>query len=178
MIKAFLEYAKALYELAAEEGAEETVLNEMGEIVGVLNENPQYLDLLDAPNIPALERVELVSGAFSGINTNLLNFIRILVTNKQMKSFESCHKEYIKLYNTAHNREEVTVITAFLLSHEQKAALVKKLEKLLGKTIVPVYKVDKKCLGGVILRFADRQIDGSIKGKLDALGQSIVSTIA
>lgn len=173
------EYARALYELAEEEKAEKAMLDELGAVYGILRENPEYCRLLDAPNIAADERLELVSEAFSGkIGDLILNFMKLLVEKRIMHQFEKCFKAYRKLYNTANNTENVTIITAVALNEEQRVRLVSKLESITGKKLLPEYSVDKACLGGVIVRFESSQIDGSVKRKLDMLGQKIVSATA
>lgn len=170
------EYAKALYEIAEESNSEDVFLKEMDLIIGMFDENPRYIKLLDAPMIPAEDRTALVDKAFGTIiNAYLLNFIKILVEKKQVRQFAKCRKVFLRLYDEARGRERVTVITATPLSEIQKGKLLEGLEKWTKRTVLPIHQVDPGCLGGVILRFANKQIDGSVKGKLEQIRKLIHS---
>ena len=59
------------------------------------------------------------------------------------------------------------------MTQPQKTALTTKLEKMTGKRIVLENKVDPGILGGVVLRYCAKQIDGSVKARLDAFAQTL-----
>ena len=56
MTAAGAEYGGALYELAAEEGLEEVILEQLTEVRRLLAENPDYEKLLAMPSVPKAER--------------------------------------------------------------------------------------------------------------------------
>ena len=49
-------YGGSLYDLAAEEGLEARILDELDGAVAVFREDPEYLHLLSIPSIPKKER--------------------------------------------------------------------------------------------------------------------------
>ena len=55
-----LEYAKALFMLAEEEGACDATLSDLRTAVGAVKENESYLELLDTPALPKEEKLRLV----------------------------------------------------------------------------------------------------------------------
>lgn len=50
-----------------------------------------------------------------------------------------------------------------------------KLEARFGQGLDLTFEVEPAVLGGVVVRVGDQMIDGSVKGKLDALAQTLAS---
>ena len=67
---------------------------------------------------------------------------------------------------------DVTVTSAFALDGKVEKALASKLKTVLASDIHLKTTVDSALLGGVIIRFGDTIIDGSIRGRLDRLAES------
>lgn len=69
-------------------------------------------------------------------------------------------------------------MTAMPLSERLRNKLVAKLEAVSGAKIVLVEKVDKSLMGGIVLRYSDTEIDGSVRTKLDDIKAQIDGVIA
>ena len=67
------------------------------------------------------------------------------------------------------------VSSAVPLTGDEQAALGKKLEGRFGQPLELRFEVDPSLLGGVAVRVGDQVIDGSVRGKLDALAQTLGS---
>ncbi len=63
----------------------------------------------------------------------------------------------------------MVVRTAVALTPEERAEIEKALAKRFGRGQSPTFEVDPQVLGGVWLRVGDRIIDGSLRGRLEAL---------
>ncbi len=166
-------YAASLFSLAQDENKTDSIMEELKEVGAILAENKDYPKLLDTPTLPLEERLGLIDKAFSGAEEYVLNFIKLLCEKKCTHTFSDCVKQYEKLYNKVNNIEKITVITAVPLSDALKEKLVSKLEKEYSKTIVPEYRVDKKILGGIVIRTENSQTDASVRSRLDAIRAQI-----
>lgn len=160
------QYGKALYSLCKDDGKCEKILEELTLIEDILEENPEYKNLIDTPALKLEERLKLIEEAFSTLDEILVNFIKILSSKKLFKEFSECKKEYIKNYDRDNNVERVTAITAVPLTDAQLSALKKKIELSLKKTVCIKNEISADIIGGVILRYAGSMTDGSIKGRL------------
>ncbi len=67
------------------------------------------------------------------------------------------------------------VSSAIALTGEEQAGLSEKLDARFGQPLELRFDVDPSLLGGVKVRVGDQVIDGSVKGKLEALAQSLGS---
>ena len=76
-------------------------------------------------------------------------------------------------YHEDHNIVEVRAVTAVPMNEKLTAALKAKLEATLGKTVELSCKVDPACMGGVLLELPGRQLDGTVKNRLEGLAASL-----
>lgn len=72
---------------------------------------------------------------------------------------------------------EVTgrISSAVPLTKEEQAALRRKLQARFDRPLDLRFEVEPSLLGGITVRVGDQVIDGSVKGKLDALAQTLGS---
>ena len=169
------DYGRALFELARQEHREGEIGEEMAGVRAILEQQPAYARLLDSPALPREQRLSLVEEAFSSLNLYHLNFLRILCEKHAVKQYAACARVYGQLYEQAHGILRATAMTAVAMSKGQQAALAKKLEAMTGKTVKLTNVVDARVLGGVTLRFAGVQLDGSLQARLEALRQSLAA---
>ena len=178
MTAAGAEYGGALYELAAEEGLEEVVLQQLCEVRRLLAENPAYEKLLAMPSVPKAERCAALDEAFGGqVEVYLLNFLKLLCEKGAIRTLPDCLAEYRARYNEAHGILEATAVTAVPMSAGQADALKKKLESITGKTIAMTARVEPGCLGGVRLEVEGTQLDGTVKNRLDEMRRLLAATL-
>lgn len=166
-------YGNALFMLANELNEIEVVKNDFDVLCKVLEQNPDYLKLLDTPSLSREERVKLVDSAFGSFNKNLVNMVKILAERRIICFIFKIHDAYLSNYDEHYGIERVEAISAIPLSTEQLQRLKIKLEKVTGKQIIVTNTIDSSILGGMKLRYLGIQIDGSIKTKLDNFEKSL-----
>lgn len=171
------EYGRAMYSLAKADHAEHAVLETLTGIDQILTKNPGYTKLLDTPAIPTDEKCGLIDNAFGECEQIVLNFLKILCEKHAVYQLHACVKAYNKLYNEEHGIAEATCITARPLGEEQRAALCGKLSEMTKKTIRLTEKVDAALIGGIVLLVDGKQLDGSIRTRLDGFRQALAETI-
>lgn len=75
--------------------------------------------------------------------------------------------------NSTSSNVMVRVSSAVPLNKEEQAALRERLEARFSEELDLRFEVEPSILGGVIARVGDKIIDGSVKGKLEALRQTL-----
>ena len=76
------------------------------------------------------------------------------------------------------NIAEVKVTTSVPLSENLRTKLKAKLEAVYKKTVILTECVDPKIMGGIVLNYGNTMLDGSVKGKLEAIQKQIKGVIA
>ena len=169
-------YGGSLYDLAAEEGLDTRILDELDAVTALIRNDPEYLRLLSTPSIPKKERCALLDEAFRGqVHLYVLNFLKILCEHGTLRELSGCARAYRVRYNAAHGILEATATSAIALTKEQTAALHQKLEALTGKTIDLQTKVDPAVLGGIRLDVDGTELDGTVQNRLTALRRNIAA---
>lgn len=165
-----------MYALALEEGLTGEILEEMKVIRALLRENPDYVHLLSEPSIPGKERTDLIEAAFGNqAERYLVNFLKLLCERNLLREFGGCCDEYTRRYNCDNGIAEATAASAVPMTEAQAEALKQKLEKLSGKKISLRLKTDPSLLGGVRVELEGKELDGTVKGRLDGLSRKLDS---
>ncbi len=172
-----IEYGKALFLLAEEEGALAKVNDDLNAAKSVLEENPEYVKMIDSPAIPKEERISLLRTAFAGLDERVRNLFLILCERRSIYVYSDVCDTFSALYDEKMGIVKCEAVTAIPLSPERESALCKKLSEITGKTIIIKNTVDPSILGGVKLRYLGIQIDGSVKTRLDGFAESLKNII-
>ena len=171
-------YGRSLYDLSVSESIEDEIMEEMGMVRSLFEENPDYVRLMLEPSIPKKERLSLLDEAFSGqIHPYLLSFLKILTENGLLREFRSCEKCFRSQYNEAHGITVVSVVSASALDEDQRRRLTERLETMSGKTVILNTKVDPELLGGMQVEMEGKLYDGSVKGRLAGIRRKLDETV-
>ena len=178
MTQAANTYAQALYDLAKDEGLGKTVLEELSVLKRVFSENPEYSKLLSAPDLPKQERCNVLDEAFRGkVHPYVLNFLKILTEKGYIRQFPACCDAYRGFYNEDNGILVVKAVSAVALSAQQIEKLTAKLEATTGKKIDLHCSVDAATLGGLRLSYDGKQVDGTVRNRLDSIGKLLKNTV-
>jgi len=162
-------YARAFFDIAAEENRYEEYYVELLKFSSIVEENADLKEFLSNPIFNNEDKKEVVKTilekiSLSGIAANFLN----LLADKQrigiLPDVVRCYREFM---DEALKKVRVNVKTAFTLSDELRSLISANLEKALGKTVDITVEQDPTLLGGVVIGVGDTLYDGSIKNQLN-----------
>ena len=171
-------YGQAMYDLARDEGKSRQILAELSALDQSLKAAPEFLQLLSAPNIPKEERVQILDDSFRGkIDPYVLNFLKVLTEKGYMRHFSGCCQFYKQQYNKDNGIVPVVAYTAVPLSDELRRKLTAKLSTVTGKTIELDCRIDPETLGGVRLDFDGKQVDGTVRRRLEDIRGLLKNTV-
>lgn len=168
-------YGRALFELAQEEGRVDAAASEVSRVRTALRENPELIRLLKHPKLSVAEKLTVVEAVFHGrVSGEMMGFLAAAVKNGRygeldamLGYFEACVREYRRIGT-------VSVITACRLTNAQKKRIEDRLLALTDYTALETeYQTDPSLIGGLIIRIGDRQVDASIKTRLDMMIRSL-----
>lgn len=168
-IKVASRYAKSLLGIAIDNKCLEAVYQDMMMISKVCNENHELVLVLRNPIVKGDKKLAVLNEIFKGINNVSASFVKIIVAKNRESLLVDIANAFVDAYKEHHNIKTAYVTTAVALSSEQKEKIKKLINKTYNSTIEFVEKVDEEIIGGIILRVEDKQIDESIKRKLQNL---------
>ena len=167
----------SLFEVAKENNSLEQVSYELNEVAKVINENSDFVTLMNNPNIEKIKKINLIDASFSGVNKYVVNVVKILAGNLQISLINFVLEQFTELFNRYSNSVVVKVESASPLTELQLENLKEKLknELQLEKVELNIF-VDESLLGGFKLTYNNKVVDASIKAKLSAI-KAKISTI-
>lgn len=114
---------------------------------------------------------ELVAGKNAAANKETIaNFVQLLSKNRDLNKAEEIMRELIKIWERAEGELQAEITSARDLGREAKKLVMDYLKDKTGsEKIVLEEKIDKKILGGFILRYEGKIIDGSLRSNLENL---------
>ena len=167
----------SLFEVAKENNSLEQVSYELNEVAKVINENSDFVTLMNNPNIEKIKKINLIDASFSGVNKYVVNVVKILAGNLQISLINFVLEQFTELFNRYANSVVVKVESASPLTELQLENLKEKLKNELQLEKVELNNfVDESLLGGFKLTYNNKVVDASIKAKLSAI-KAKISTI-
>jgi len=167
-------YAKALFQLAQEQGLVAEVENKLSLIVGSIENDATIRAFLSAPNIALAAKIGALKAGFDDKASSIvLNTVSLLIERGREGEIASVLAAYLKVSGEALGRADAFVTSSKPLTEDEKKKLADKFSALLGKSVRVTNAVNPELLGGVTVRIGDTLYDGSLKGKLDRLDKAL-----
>jgi F-type H+-transporting ATPase subunit delta len=106
-------------------------------------------------------------------NEQARNFVQLLADNGRLLLLPQIAAQYAALRADVENTVEVTVTSALPLTAEQGAKLTDALTRRLRRTVRLNTTVDPSLIGGAVVRAGDFVVDGSLRGRIERLGNTM-----
>jgi F-type H+-transporting ATPase subunit delta len=166
-------YARAIFELAHDEGNVEAWGRRLAQVREVLSD-PEVARVLTNPTIAAEQRMALVSDLFDGGEAT--NLAKLLIESDRVRDVEAIDEEFQRLADEAAGRVRAIVTTAVELSSQDRDRVAEELSRRLGKEIHLDVLVDPGILGGLKLQYGDRLVDASVATRLQQLRRRLAAS--
>lgn len=164
-------YVKSLLDLAIERNVLDEVHNDMLLFNKVVEENHAFELLLKNPIIKHDKKRDILEALFkSKVNGLTMAFFDIITRKNREPLLPGIAREFHNAYNAHKGIGKATITTAVPLDAAMRAefeSIVKKISTT--KQVELIEKVDPSMIGGFVLHTGDRQIDASMKNKLNAM---------
>jgi F-type H+-transporting ATPase subunit delta len=166
-------YARAIFELADDEGNLEAWGERLAQVREVLTD-PEVARVLTNPTIATEQRMALVTDLFDG--SEATNLAKLLIESDRVRDVDAIAEEFQRLADEAAGRVRATVTTAVELSSEDRDRVAGELSRRLGKEIHLDVLVDPGILGGLKLQYGDRLVDASVATRLQQLRRRLAAS--
>jgi F-type H+-transporting ATPase subunit delta len=104
------------------------------------------------------------------------NFVQLLIEYDRLTLLPEIFEQFETLKNEREGVVDAQITTAFELEGAQLASLVAELEKRFKRKINPQVSIDRDLIGGVRVVVGDEVIDGSVRGKLNAMAAGLLAS--
>lgn len=164
-------YASSLFELAQNEGAADQVEKDLAGLGELISESDELSRLIMSPVFAAdeQEKALLAIAEKGGVAPLTKNFLRVVAANRRLFALPGMIEAYKAIAADARGEVTAKVVAAHDLTEPQRAELSETLKGVAGKDVAIDLSVDPSLLGGLIVQIGSRQIDTSLKTKLNSM---------
>jgi F-type H+-transporting ATPase subunit delta len=170
-------YARAIFEIAQDEDKLKEYGSELASVAEAVAGSDDLRAFLADPQIQPDAKKSVLQQIFQDdVSTDVMHFLMLLVDKRRIALVPEIDAQFQQMANAARGVIIADVTTAMEMSALQIKKLRQKLQQVTGGEVKLRRHVDAAILGGVVVRIGDRRIDGSVRGRLQALGQTLMAS--
>lgn len=164
-------YAGSLYDLAAQAKQVTEVEAALGSFETLISESADLERLIKSPVFSADDQKRAITAIAdkAGITGLVGNFLKVVAQNRRLFAVPAMIAAFRRIAAEARGEVSADVTSAHALTAEQESDLKATLKAVAGKDVAINVTVDPTLLGGLIVKIGSRQIDTSLKTKLNSL---------
>jgi F-type H+-transporting ATPase subunit delta len=168
-------YARAAFEYAAQAGELQSWSDSLS-TAGSVAQQSNVVDLLSSPSVTAQQQATaLIEICGDALDEKGQNFLTVLSENHRLQLLPEISLQFDILKANREKSVDVELVAAHELDAEQQQKLSEALSAKLERKVNMQVSLDKSLLGGAVIRAGDLVIDGSIRGRLAKLAESLHS---
>ena len=169
-------YGEALFMMAVEDGKSDSYLEEVTGILAILEENPDFEQLMKHPKISKVEKEEIVENVFKGnVSKEMTGFLKLVVSKERYGEIKNIFSYFVDKMKEEKKIGVAYVTCAVALDEARKKAVEDKLLATTGyKKMEMHYEVNESLIGGMVIRIGDRIVDSSVRTKIEEMKKQLL----
>ncbi len=166
-------YARALFEAAKDAGRIDEVRDQLTTFVEGVDEVPELRSLIRNPELDPPTKAAALDAVLEGADELIRNFVRVVTQKGRAAQLDEIAREYEVLVAAEEQILSVELTTAYELSDDEAAAIVKQIEEASGQRVEAARTIDPDLIGGLVLKAGSLEVDSSVRGRLDRLRRDL-----
>jgi F-type H+-transporting ATPase subunit delta len=168
-------YAAALLDMATDGKAVDKVEKDLLELRSMIENSADLRKLLQNPliNRGQQQKAILALAEKAGFQKLTTQFLGALSHNRRLPALADIIAAFRDALAKSRGESLAKVQTAFALTTAQTKALQEQLSQVMGSNVTLEVSVDKDLLGGMVVTVGSKQIDDSVKSKLERLRRAM-----
>lgn len=168
-------YAEAVFALADQGGALAQWSEALGRLASVARA-PEMGELFGNPKVTSEQFVDLFASTAENLPAEAKGLLLMLAENKRLEALPAVREQFELLKAEREGAVDARIESAFPLEGAALNALVADLERRFKRKIRPQVTVVKELIGGARITVGDKVIDGTVRGKLDAMNAGLMGS--
>jgi F-type H+-transporting ATPase subunit delta len=166
-------YARALFEVALEQGKVDVLREQLAQLADAVAESRQLATFFFSPYFSPQEKKDALDRVLEGADPTFLNFIRVLIENHRMPVLFRVRDEYQRLWEEEQRLLPVEITSAVELDSKTAERLGRSIGERTGRRVQLASRVDPEIIGGIVLRVGNSILDASIRNRLEQLRRQV-----
>jgi F-type H+-transporting ATPase subunit delta len=168
-------YAQSLVDAAKEHDRLGRVREEFGTFMEAVRSSGELQGLLRSPEIEPRVKRDALAAVLEDADELFRNFMRLVVEKNRIGALDAIHEEFERLCAAEERVLQLTLTTAVEISDEEAEAIARRIEDASGRPVSIERDTDPSLIGGLVLQADSLRVDASVRGRLSALRQELVT---
>ena len=164
-------YARAIFDIAREEGKTEEYFGELKGFNDLLAQNVNLKGFMTNPVFAKADKMIVLDKIAdkAALSPIMRNFVRILIDKGRIGVLAEIQDWFQESLDRISGRVRVQVTSAYKLSDDLEQRLKAKMEEVTGKSVEMNVERDQSLIGGIVVKVGDTLYDGSIRAQLNTI---------
>ena len=147
---------------------------QLGDFAAAVHDVPELRSVLRNPQVDARAKAEVLTEILGDADELIRNFLLLTAEKGRIGDVEEMAREFERLVAREERRLNVELTTAYELSDEETADLIRQIEEASGRKVEATRHVDPSLIGGIVLQAGSLRLDASVRGRLERLRRDLV----
>ncbi|PSH03105.1 MAG: ATP synthase F1 subunit delta [Acidobacteria bacterium] len=152
------------------------VVEQLRSLVAAFEQSSELRVVWESQGIPVEQKRKVLDALAAKVGVTdrpVRNLVAVLIDQDRTALLPEIAKQLDTELNCRNGRIAAEIVSARELGPELRSSLIAEISCLTGKTVTPHYAIDKKLIGGVIVRVGSTIYDGSVSGQLQRIRQRL-----
>jgi F-type H+-transporting ATPase subunit delta len=166
-------YARALFEVAREQGKLDELREQLVQFAQALEANRELAVFFFSPYFSTNEKQDGLERMLDGADPAFLNYLKLLIENHRMPVIFRVRARYERLWEEENRMLPVEITSAIELDRATIDGLGSAIGERAGRRVKLTTQVDPDIVGGIIVRVGNSILDASIRNRLEQLRRHV-----
>jgi F-type H+-transporting ATPase subunit delta len=171
-------YARAFADVVASAKLDTAAIDrQLTDFLATWDGSAELREVFANPAVGAPQKVAILDklNVRLGMQKELRNLMAILIHNDRIMHVHEVIEAYRVELQERLGIRQAEIVTARELAEAERGSLVESVGKLAGAKVQATFKLDKNILGGTIVRIGSTVYDGSVRGRLERLRETLAA---
>jgi F-type H+-transporting ATPase subunit delta len=166
-------YARALFEVAREQGKLDVLRDQLAQFADALEADRQLAIFFFSPYFSTAEKEQGLARVLQGADESFMNFLRLLIEKHRMPVLFRIRASYQQLWDEENKVLPVEITSAIELDPATTESLGNTIGERAGRKVTLAARVDPEIIGGIVVRVGNSILDASIRNRLEQLRRHV-----
>jgi F-type H+-transporting ATPase subunit delta len=166
-------YATAIFSLAKDADVIARIGGELHAVKEIFDGDEAVRRFFRSPVVDRKDKAAIVERSMGNLHEITLNTMLLLVRKRRERIFDDIVVQYDLLEERSRGASPLRIESARALDPSELRSLVDQLARRFNTTFDVTETVNPQLIGGVRITLGDRQIDGTVAGRLDDLARML-----
>lgn len=169
-------YAGALFELGERHDAHDEFVQGLNTITSLIAADARIRAFLETPKIDVARKKQALRAALgTHVSPLFMNFVLVVLQKHRQRILHAIAAEYGELLDDKLGRLRATVTLAHEPDETLERHISAELSRYTGLTVIPRFVVEPAILGGIVVRYGNHVMDGSLRRRLVGMRRRLVA---